>query len=67
MTITVKRQDIVVGLAIVPWAPKTTPHGKEELPAGYALPGGIREPEYWRALEVAHLMDLILRGEMQIS
>jgi hypothetical protein len=55
---------IIVGLAIVPWAPETRPFGKDPLPAGWALPGGARETELARALEVANLMDRIMRGEV---
>lgn len=62
-----KSLDIRVGAARVPFAPATTTRDNTHFPAGYALPGGARTEDRFRALVVAANIDQIINGQLPIQ
>lgn len=52
-----KQRDIHVGDATVPY----TKYPYQRLPAGWALPGGLRTTNFERALQVAKQIDQLIK------
>lgn len=57
-----KSLDIQVGPGRVPWADATTLRDAVYLPAGWALPGGLRTDDRERALVVAENIAALIGG-----
>lgn len=66
-------RDIVVGMAIVPYAvasphtPRFGPWAGITMRAGWVLPGGERTPDRARAQRVAQRMDEIMRADPRLA